>query len=112
VTFTCCVCGNGTKAKEQWWNRDRGYGLCGDCAAWLKARPDYDPQEFTSYYGHEGVHWMPKETPLMTLDEFWAMVEEQTGRSKQYWRLHGYDVRPCTCSERPCPKWKLEEVDG
>jgi len=61
MTLTCCVCGAGAKAVKQWWNRDRGYGLCGACAAWLKSRPDYNQAEFDSYYGVEGVHWLPLE---------------------------------------------------
>jgi hypothetical protein len=57
MLLDCCCCGLGAPAKEQWWNRDRGYGLCGRCAEELKAK--MTPEEFTSCYGHEGVHWMP-----------------------------------------------------
>lgn len=60
LRLTCCVCGELARALHQWWNRDTGYGLCGRCAAWLKTRPDYDPAEFRSCYGDEGVHWMPE----------------------------------------------------
>ncbi len=63
LRLTCCVCGALAKAKKQWWNRDTGYGLCGACAVWLKAKPGYDAEEFHSYYGNEGVHWlMPEAT--------------------------------------------------
>jgi hypothetical protein len=57
--FTCCCCGEAAPAKEQWWNRDTGFGLCGKCAIMIKARQDYDPEEFTRTYGDEGTHWMP-----------------------------------------------------
>ena len=62
LRLTCCVCGDYAPAWKQWWNRDRGYGLCGRCAEWLKRRPEYNPEEFQSYYGDEGVHWLPVET--------------------------------------------------
>lgn len=55
--LVCCCCGDAAPALKQWWNRDTGFGLCGRCARWLKARPDYNEVEFTSNYGHEGVHW-------------------------------------------------------
>jgi uncharacterized C2H2 Zn-finger protein len=57
LRLTCAVCGDLARAEKQWFNRDRGYGLCGRCAAWLKTRKDYDPEEFESNYGREGVHW-------------------------------------------------------
>lgn len=57
MNLKCCCCGNRAKAVKHWWNRDNGYGLCGKCATMMQARKDYDVEEFTSYYGHEGVHW-------------------------------------------------------
>lgn len=57
MRLECCVCGNSAPAKKQWWNRDHGFGLCGRCAEMLQRRTDYDPDEFTSNYGHEGIHW-------------------------------------------------------
>ena len=56
----CCVCDGLALAVKQWWNRDKGFGLCGACARKLKAQRDYDAQEFESYYGLEGVHWLPE----------------------------------------------------
>ena len=66
MTLECCCCGGPAPAKKQWWNRDKGYGLCGKCAVWIKKRPDYDPEEFTQNYGEEGVHWMPFHHNNMT----------------------------------------------
>lgn len=63
MTLTCCVCGAAAPARAHWWNRDHGFGLCGRCAVWLRQRPDYDSEEFTSYYGHEGIHWMSPAAP-------------------------------------------------
>lgn len=60
LNLTCCTCGSPAPAKQQWFNRDRGFGLCGRCAAWLKARADYHAAEFELTYGREGVHWMPE----------------------------------------------------
>ncbi len=62
MTLTCCCCGNGAKAARQWWNRDTGFGLCGSCAQMIQARKDYDPDEFTRTYGHEGMHWFKDGT--------------------------------------------------
>jgi hypothetical protein len=59
VTLECCCCGERAPAKRQWWNRDRGFGLCGACAEMITRRPDYNPEDFTQSYGHVGVHWMP-----------------------------------------------------
>lgn len=61
MTLTCCVCGDRAPAKKHWWNRDRGFGLCGRCATWLRSRADYDPEEFRSCYGDEGIHWLPEK---------------------------------------------------
>lgn len=61
MTLTCCVCGAAAPAKKHWWNRDQGFGLCGRCAKWLKARADYDEEDFTACYGKEGIHWMKEE---------------------------------------------------
>lgn len=55
--FECCCCGGEAPAHEHWFNRDAGFGLCGRCATMIQARKDYDPVEFTSNYGHQGVHW-------------------------------------------------------
>jgi hypothetical protein len=69
MRLSCCVCGSLALAVKQWWNRDRGFGLCGDCAASLKRRPDYDAEEFRDYYGDEGVHWIalpPAPAPEVT----------------------------------------------
>jgi hypothetical protein len=38
--LTCCCCGGDAPAYQQWWNRDKGYGLCGRCATTIKARKD------------------------------------------------------------------------
>lgn len=63
LILTCCVCGERAPAYKHWYNRDQGYGLCGQCAALLQRRPDYDPQEFTTNYGREGVHWIALPEP-------------------------------------------------
>jgi hypothetical protein len=56
--LTCCVCGGDAPAIAQWWNRDTGFGLCGRCAVWLRARPEYEPDDFQRTYGQEGIHWI------------------------------------------------------
>lgn len=59
----CCVCGNAAKGK-QWWNRDRGYGICSRCAIEEPKRmarrgmsqTDID-DEMLSLYGKAGVNY-------------------------------------------------------
>jgi len=53
--MTCCCCGNRTSGK-QWFNRDKGYGLCKKCLTWIKAKGDESPEEIEKSYGVEGVH--------------------------------------------------------
>jgi hypothetical protein len=62
ATKTCCVCGR-TAHGQQWWNRDKGYGLCLDCAAaWIMKH--HDTAEFERSYGKAGVHW-GKDNPAL-----------------------------------------------
>jgi len=55
--LTCCVCGNETTG-GQWHNRDIGYGLCPECAEFVKTKQT--PEENQSYYGIEGIHYFKK----------------------------------------------------
>lgn len=62
LRLTCCCCGDLAPAFEHWPNRDRGFGLCGKCAVWIKTRPrTVEPNptddEFRRCYGEEGRHW-------------------------------------------------------
>ena len=54
-SLECCCCGRGTKGR-QWWNRDKGYGLCPSCAEQKKGYETKEQMEFS--YGYEGVHYM------------------------------------------------------
>ena len=49
VTLVCCCCGQDTKGR-QWFNQDRGYGVCHECGAEHYATD-------TSAVGKRGVHW-------------------------------------------------------
>jgi hypothetical protein len=51
----CAVCGGPAKGR-QWWNRDRGYGVCPKCIDWMKKRGTSD-EEIEDLYGKKGVHW-------------------------------------------------------
>ena len=62
MRLRCCCCGDTATALKQWFNRDRGFGLCGRCATQIQARKDYDPTEFRLNYGDEGVHWSAPST--------------------------------------------------
>jgi hypothetical protein len=51
----CAVDGARTHG-EQWPNRDTGFGLCADCAAWLRKR-GMGEDEIRRLYGVEGVNF-------------------------------------------------------
>ena len=57
-SLTCSCCDQPTKGR-QWWNRDKGYGLCGDCA--VKIAEKEDAETMKSYYGEAGVHYLLPE---------------------------------------------------
>ena len=50
----CSCCGNPTRGR-QWWNRDKGYGLCVDCAKRITVTEDEDTMK--SCYGEKGKHY-------------------------------------------------------
>lgn len=52
--LTCCCCGAGTRGR-QWPNRDTGFGVCSDCAEWVRGRET--PEEHRKLYGVEGIHY-------------------------------------------------------
>jgi len=54
----CCCCGSYTKGR-QWWNRDKGFGLCSKCADWIAERET--PEEMARNYGQRGEHYDIKE---------------------------------------------------
>jgi hypothetical protein len=53
IQLECSCCGKCTKGR-QWWNRDNGYGLCPDCAKWLRDKGNLMIYE---NYGTRGVHY-------------------------------------------------------
>lgn len=57
-TLQCCCCGNGTQGR-QWWNRDKGFGLCVSCAERISKTES--PEYMKECYGIEGVHYSIKE---------------------------------------------------
>lgn len=54
IDLTCCCCGNETRGR-QWWNRDKGFGLCNKCVDFCK-RGETE-ESFKQCYGIEGVHY-------------------------------------------------------
>ena len=52
----CSCCGAETSAKEQWFNRDTGFGMCVSCIKWIRGR-GMPEDEIKSLYGVEGTHW-------------------------------------------------------
>lgn len=51
----CCVCGAGAGRWAQHWNRDTGYGICGQCAAEQAAIET--PERMQELYGTPGVNY-------------------------------------------------------
>lgn len=57
----CACCGGIAGRYEQWWNQDKGYGICINCVAWL--RNGRETEEYIKdCYGIEGINFgLPKE---------------------------------------------------
>ena len=66
LNLRCACCGGSAPALQQWWNQDRGYGICPKCVACLESRISERPEMYPvpegrgSYiefsYGKYGVH--------------------------------------------------------
>ena len=52
---TCACCGEMTRGR-QWFNRDRGFGLCPKCADWMLEHNE-SLEDMESSYGVRGVHY-------------------------------------------------------
>ena len=53
-SLICCCCGERAYGK-QWWNRDKGFGLCVRCIPIVNR--GISEQEMESNYGKRGVHY-------------------------------------------------------
>jgi len=58
ATLDCACCGRVTSGR-QWWNQDKGFGLCLACAKWIESRHGRNYVERN--YGKFGVHHSDKE---------------------------------------------------
>lgn len=54
MTLICNCCGKYTKGK-QWWNRDKGYGICTPCGEEQAARDGLESVELSN--GKKGINW-------------------------------------------------------
>lgn len=54
IFLDCCCCGSGLIGR-QWFNRDKGYGLCKYCIE--IASRGQTPEEIETNYGVRGVHY-------------------------------------------------------
>ena len=59
VRLLCAVCGKATRGR-QWFNRDRGYGICRKCAAFVRARTS--AELLRESFGDAGVHYNVEES--------------------------------------------------
>ena len=58
INLICCCC-NANIRGRQWWNRDKGYGLCSSCAEWIAETET--AKEMRSNYGVRGKHYDIKQ---------------------------------------------------
>lgn len=56
----CCVCGGSAGLWRQHWNRDTGYGICGQCATQQAQRET--PERMAELYGRPGVNYPDHNT--------------------------------------------------
>lgn len=59
-----CSCCGGIAYGKQWWNRDKGYGLCMKCADTIEAKEGL--QALLMGYGIRGIHIC--EEPMVESD--------------------------------------------
>ena len=52
----CSCCGGYAGRHKQWHNRDKGWGVCTECIAWLQRR-GVSADEIKNNYGVEGVNY-------------------------------------------------------
>jgi hypothetical protein len=55
VRLICCCCGSPTRGR-QWWNRDKGYGLCDNCID-ANGVANVPAGQEASSFGVRGFHW-------------------------------------------------------
>ena len=67
IQLQCCCCGRGTMGR-QWWNRDKGFGLCDKCADLIEEKEG--EEILHSMAGVEGIHYRLVETPAEDYSQF------------------------------------------
>jgi hypothetical protein len=120
----CTICGGNAKGK-QWWNQDKGQGICGACAAKMKARGQEDIEQS---YGKEGEHYHLPEgfanirasSPRHSTENPHAQHEAQTSKASDFIKeclievltenlTEGFDplsnAGPNSPQENPYPIW-------
>lgn len=59
ANLTCACCGASCKGR-QWYNRDKGYGLCPKCYQWMRTK-GVSEEEIHQDYGVKGLHFHATE---------------------------------------------------
>ncbi len=65
----CSCCGGEAGAWEQWWNQDKGFGVCAKCVTFILNHVPFGneslrttPEQFEQMHGLPGVHYeQPKQ---------------------------------------------------
>ena len=52
----CSCCGNDAGVWEQYWNQDKGYGICAKCIEWRKTL-GYTKEQLKEMFGINNVHY-------------------------------------------------------
>jgi hypothetical protein len=60
LNLRCACCGGCAPALKQWFNQDKGYGLCKRCAEWITEKEGADYVK--RCYGEAGTHHSIEET--------------------------------------------------
>jgi len=52
-----CGCCGGEARGRQWWNQDKGYGMCSNCIKWIREKGKETEEEIRQCYGIEHIHF-------------------------------------------------------
>ena len=64
TNLTCAYCGGDAGTWFQWWNLDKGFGICKKCVAFVKNHVPFDKEhlkiteeDFIQNYGKPGINY-------------------------------------------------------
>lgn len=75
MILICACCGGEAPARHQWYNRDKGYGVCERC--FLDAVKAEGIEQAISHYGAPGIHHSLKPRPELKTVQRLKSAESQ-----------------------------------